>query len=199
MDDPLFESIYNDKILKNLEDRFGPFVRHHADLQASGEVLLDVMSKMESKPRRGEVVMVVPDDRGHIWLHTKDFYPAGVYRLMTGGLETGEQPAKALLREVEEETGFKTKIDRCLAVITYTFTDNKETLPFVSYVFLTIPTTGLPRPTDPNEAISEFRAVPPDKLAEVARQLRSIPGKFSDWGGFRAIAHELAGQALSPT
>ncbi|MEW5958361.1 MAG: hypothetical protein AB1801_11585, partial [Chloroflexota bacterium] len=93
MHDPFFESIYNDKILSNLAERFGPFARRHADLTAGGEVLLGIMSKMESKPRRGEVVMVVPTEQGDIWLHTKAFYPAGVYRLMTGGLETGEKPA----------------------------------------------------------------------------------------------------------
>ena len=194
--DPLFTKIYNDKILKKIEKRFGPFVEQHADLTASGQVMLSMVEKMAGKGRRGEVVMVVPNQQGQLWLHTKSFYPPGIFRLMTGGLEGDEKPHKAMLREVEEETGFNTKIDRCLAVITYTFSGNGLVIPFVSYVFLTQPTTGRPSPTDPNEAITEFRAVMVEDLAETAQQLRSIEGRFSDWGVFRAIAHELAREQL---
>lgn len=196
MKDPLFETIYNDQILAELEERFGPFARHHADLTAASETMLDVMTKMEMKPRRGEVVMVVPNQQGLIWLHTKDFYPEGVYRLMTGGLETAEIPHLALLREVKEETGFKVEIDRCLAVITHTFSNNEQTLPFVSYVFFTTPGQGYPRLIDQGEAISDFRAVPVRDLAKVARRLRSLRGRFSDWGEFRAIAHEVTLEQL---
>jgi len=196
MKDPLFEAIYNDQILEELKKRFGPFARHHADLTADSETMLGVMTKMETKPRRGEVVMVVPNEQGQIWLHTKDFYPGGVYRLMTGGLETGEMPHFALLREVEEETGFKVKIDRCLAVITHTFSNEEQILPFASYVFLTTPGAGYPQLNDQGEAISGFRAVPVEDLREVAHQLRSLQGKFSDWGVFRAIAHEVTLEQL---
>jgi 8-oxo-dGTP pyrophosphatase MutT (NUDIX family) len=194
--DPLFTQIYNDKILKKIEKRFGPFAEHHADLIASSQVMLSMIEKMADKGRRGEVVMVVPNQQGQLWLHTKSFYPPGVFRLMTGGLEGDEKPHKAMLREVEEETSFKTKIDRCLAVITYTFSGNGLVMPFVSYVFLTFPTTGRPYPTDPNEAITEFRAVTVEELAETAQQLRSIEDRFRDWGVFRAIAHELTGEQL---
>lgn len=199
MKDPLFETIYNDQILEELEKRYGPFARHHADLTADSETMLEVMTKMETKPRRGEVVMVVPNEKGQIWLHTKDFYPEGVYRLMTGGLETGETPYIALLREVEEETGFKVKIDRCLAVITHTISNKEQALPFASYVFLTTPGVGHPQLTDQGEAISDFRAVPVEELGKVARQLRSLRGRFSDWGVFRAIAHEVTLEQLRST
>jgi 8-oxo-dGTP pyrophosphatase MutT (NUDIX family) len=196
MIDPIFKQIYNDSLLDKLEKRFGSFRRCHFDMNASTQIMMDMMRKMEAKGRRGEVVMVVPNEQGHIWLHTKAFYPAGVYRLMTGGLEAGEQPHRALRREVEEETGLKTKIDRCLAVITYGLSGNDATLPFVSYVFLTTPTTGLPHPTDPDEAITAFRAVPVDELSQIAEQLRSLAGFFTDWGIFRAIAHDVARERL---
>ena len=199
MTDPIFDQIYNDTLLAKLEKRFGPFQHRHFDLTASTRIMLSMMRKMEAKGRRGEVVMVVPNEQGHIWLHTKSFYPDEVYRLMTGGLEAGEQPHKALRREVEEETGFKTKIDRCLAVITYALSDNEVTLPFVSYVFLTTPTSGFPHPTDPEEAITTFRAVSVEELAEIAQQLRSLTGFFADWGVFRALAHEVAREQLQST
>ena len=191
--DPFFVEIYNEKLLKSLEQRFGPTYHHHADLSISTEIMLNMVNKMNrKKPRRGEVVMVVPNEQGHIWLHTKSFYPQGVYRLMTGGLEPGEAPHEALRREVKEETGFKVKIKQCLAVITYLLTVHKVELPFVSYVFVTTPTSGEPQPTDSGEAIAHFQTVPVPALADTARQLRALTGEFADWGIFRAIAHEVA-------
>jgi 8-oxo-dGTP pyrophosphatase MutT (NUDIX family) len=197
MTDPIFESIYNESLLRKLEKRFGSFPHHHAELSASTEIMLQMMNKMNTKSRRGEVVMVVPNRQGHVWIHTKSFYPEGVYRLMTGGLEAGEEPHKALRREVEEETGFKIKIDRCLAVITYSLSGKGETLPFVSYIFLTTPIPGNPHPTDPEEPITEFQAIPVEALADITLQLRSLKNhRFSDWGIFRAIAHQLAWEQL---
>jgi len=190
--DRFFEEIYNQKLLGRIKKRFGAFGRHHVDLAVSSESMLDMMRKMRDKPRRGEVVMVIPNEQGQFWLHTKAFYPQGIYRLMTGGLESKEKPDEAFLREVAEETGVKTTIDRCLAVITYNLMAAEGVLPFASYLFMTAPTGGLPRPNDPKEAITHFRAVPVEMLPEVAHQLRSIPGPFADWGIFRAVAHEVA-------
>ncbi|MBI1879046.1 MAG: NUDIX hydrolase [Chloroflexi bacterium] len=191
--DPFFADVYNPKVLKKLERRFGLTYHQHVELSISTEIMLRMTAKMnQKKPRRGEVVMLVPNEQRHIWLHTKSFYPQGVYRLMTGGLDPGEAPHQALRREVKEETGFKVKVQRCLGVITYTLSTQGVEVPFVSYVFATTPTKGLPQPTDPAEAITHFQAVPISVLAETARQLRSLTGEFADWGVFRAVAHEVA-------
>ncbi len=196
MTDPIFDRAYNPTLLETLEERFGSFPHQHVELTASTWVLTEMLDKMVRKRRRGEVVMVVPNDEGQIWLHTKSFYPEGVFRLMTGGVEAGEKPHTAMLREVEEETGFETKIDRCLAVVTYDFTYNRTTLPFVSYIFLTKPVGGFPQPTDPKEKITGFKAIPVEDLPDTARQLRELEDIFADWGFFRAIAHDLAWQRL---
>ncbi|MBE7550523.1 MAG: NUDIX hydrolase [Anaerolineales bacterium] len=196
--DPFFNEVYNEKQLKRLEKKFGPFQRHHLDLTVTTQVMLDMMFKMTpKKPRRAEVVMIIPNEQGQLWLHTKDFYPEGVYRLMTGGIDPGEKPDKALLREVKEETGFAVKIDRCLAAVTYTLTATKGTLPFASYVFLTRPTAGQPHPADSRERITHFKAVPVAELLTVVHTLRALTGPFQDWGIFRAIAHQVAYEALN--
>jgi len=196
--DELFEAIYNEEILAEIEARFGPFQQAHFKLSPSTPAMLDLVTKWrERKFRRGEVVMVVPDESNRIWLHTKPFYPQGVYRLMTGGLDTAELPHQALHREVWEETGCEVDIERCLAVLTYSVAGNgAEMLPFVSYIFLTTPGHGAPHPTDTGEAISDFQAVSPETLPEIAHQLRSLQGEFKDWGIFRAIAHQVTAKAL---
>jgi 8-oxo-dGTP pyrophosphatase MutT (NUDIX family) len=196
--DPFFNEIYNEKQLERLEKKFGSFRHHHLDMKVTTQVMLDMMFKMtQKKPRRGEVVMVIPNEQGHLWLHTKDFYPDGVYRLMTGGIDPGEKPDKSLLREVREETGFAVKIERCLAVITYTLTAAEGTLPFASYVFLTRPSAGQPHPIDSRERITHFKAVPAAELLTVAHSLRALTGPFQDWGIFRAIVHQVASAALN--
>jgi 8-oxo-dGTP pyrophosphatase MutT (NUDIX family) len=194
--DPIFEQVYNHNLLRKLENRFGPFTQQHVELAGSTGVLAEMIHKIKDRGRRGEVVMVVPNEQGRIWLHTKSFYPEGVFRLMSGGLDAGEKPHRAMQRELAEETGLKTKIDRCLAVITYTLAADELTLPFVSYVFLTNPAVGLPKLMDSKEAITQFQAVAVAELPAVARQLRSLKGEFADWGIFRAVAHQVAWQQL---
>ncbi|MDX1524172.1 MAG: hypothetical protein R3264_21255, partial [Anaerolineae bacterium] len=79
--DASFEHIYNKKLLRKLDQKFGAFTRKHIDLSITSQSMLNLTEKMKVKRRRGEVVMVIPNKKGEIWLHTKAFYPPGVYRL----------------------------------------------------------------------------------------------------------------------
>src|SRR6185503_11487916 len=69
--------------------------------------------------RYGEVCMVVRRPNGMLITAKKTFYPAGAFRLLTGGVGHGELIAAALLREVAEETGLEVVVRRFLAVIEY--------------------------------------------------------------------------------
>jgi hypothetical protein len=55
--------------------------------------------------RHGEVCMVVRRPNGKLITAIKTFYPAGAFRLLTGGVDHGEPIAEALLRDVAVETG----------------------------------------------------------------------------------------------
>lgn len=194
--DPYFEQVHNKKILRKLRKKFGPFHQCHVDLNITSEWMINFVEKLETKPRRGEVVMVIPNKQSHIWLHTKEFYGDGVYRLMTGGIKPGEKPQMACRRETFEETGFKVDVDRCLAVITYTLMAATVTKPFVSYVFTTQRAKGKPSPTDDSEAIAGFTTVPVLKLGDVAETLETLNGERADWGKFRAVSHRVVQEYL---
>ena len=197
MKDSYFKKVYGKKMIRKLAKRYGPVLYHHVNVSASSQTMLNIVRKMGKKhPRRGEVVMVMPNPAGQIWLHRKVFYPDGVYRLMTGGIHEDESAEQALKREALEETGFTVKIARSLAVVTYKFSTDRVSYPFVSYVFLTTPIEGMPTPTDPDEAIQDFQAVPIEALFDTARQLRQLKGDFADWGNFRAATHDLTVKAL---
>jgi len=145
---------------------------------------------------KGEVVMVIPRPGGKLLLITKPFYPEGVYRLPSGQIEGDESPEDALHREALEETGFEVGIQRRLGTVRFTFRTGARTLDYESHVMLTDTTSGEPSPQDPGEQISAFREVEPCDLQVIAEELAALPGRWSDWGRFRAPAHRLVYQLL---
>jgi 8-oxo-dGTP pyrophosphatase MutT (NUDIX family) len=69
--------------------------------------------------RNAEVCMVVRRPSGRILVFRKTFYPSGVLRLLTGGIEPGESIVDALRREVTEETGLDVRVERYLALVRF--------------------------------------------------------------------------------
>jgi 8-oxo-dGTP pyrophosphatase MutT (NUDIX family) len=198
MADKLYAKTYNKKILAQLANDYGSFEEHHVEVSANAGAMMRMhLGFRRKKSRRGEVIMVIPDGNGRIWLHAKSFYPDGVYRLLTGGLKRGEPAPAALKREAYEETGFQVEIERFLAVITYNLTNPDGNIPFVSYVFLTTPGNGQPQPTDPDEDISGFMAATPGEIGKISHLLTAIEGDFSEWGVFRAIGHRVVADTLN--
>ena len=49
--DSTFEKVYNPKLLARLEQRFGSFQAHHAEISVSTKVMLSLREKMASKAR----------------------------------------------------------------------------------------------------------------------------------------------------
>jgi NAD+ diphosphatase len=147
--------------------------------------------------RQSEVVLAIRRPNDCVLLHTKDFYPAGVYRLLSGGIKPGERLAGAVQRELREETGLDGRIERYLAVQKHTFQFEGRTAPFVSHIFAVDAQRGDPAPLDLDESITGFRQVPVADLARVAEQLESLPPDWADWGRFRATAHRLVLELLT--
>lgn len=156
--------------------------------------------KMVRKRRgsAGEVVMVIRRPGGKVLLNTKEFYPEGVYRLLSGKMKGRESPDDTLEREAYEETGLRVRVERYLGKIGYVLTSPSGIMGYVSHVFLTEQTTGEPAPIDAEERITDFREEDPCELQHVAQGLRSLPEDWADWGRFRAIAHDLVYRELCP-
>ncbi len=81
--------------------------------------------------RRSEVAMAIRRPSGGILLQTKAFYPAGTYRLPTGGIKDGEDVEHALLREVHEESNLDVEIERLVAVIDHSVARRQGALPLL--------------------------------------------------------------------
>jgi 8-oxo-dGTP pyrophosphatase MutT (NUDIX family) len=151
--------------------------------------------------RLAEVCMVVRRPGGRLLVFRKPFYPAGIFRLLTGGVEPKESILDALLREVNEETGLTTEVERFLAAATYLGDGRPQ---FASFAFLLDERSGILGALDQDEQVEAFREVEPAHLLEIAEQLERLPNEHNDvlgdtihdWGLLRALNHRLVWQAL---
>lgn len=146
-------------------------------------------SVLTSKPRRAEVVLVLPRPGG-VLLHTKRFYPRDVYRLPTGGVHAGEPLLQAVGREVAEETGLALEPTRFLFHIAHV-PESEEHPVFHSLGFLLPGSADLVAPVDDEEEISDFRVIPWSGLDDVATHLASLGPPWKRWGRFRSLSHSL--------
>ena len=161
------------------------------ELPVSKSFLDETRKKIKDAGSSAEVVLVVPLPDGKVLLHTKSFYPSGVYRLPTGKMLPDEGPDDAFYREFIEEIGLEGKIDHLLGIIKTILKADNESIEFTSYVYLAEELTQEPNPQDGEEQITGFKGVPVQDLKTVAENLRKLPGRWRDWGRFRAIAHDF--------
>jgi 8-oxo-dGTP diphosphatase len=66
------------------------------------------------------VSAIVLNDRGEVLLHQRS--DTGRWSLIAGLMDPGEQPADAVVREVEEETAVQVKIERLAGVVSHDVT-----------------------------------------------------------------------------
>ena len=178
----------NARELRALSRKYG--APEHAELR------LDQwpMPRAARGDRRGEVVFAIRNRRNKVLLHTKSFYPKGVYRLPSGGIHWDEEVEDALFREVEEETGLPVSVDRFVGLILYDVRRRPKS--FASYVFLLSTEKLHPQVQDASERISGFKEVSATELRATTQRLRELSDDWRTWGKFRALAHDLVANAL---
>ena len=117
--------------LEQLALRYGrPLVR---DVDLDVRRMFDPLDRSD---RFGEVCMVVRRPDGNLLTMKKTFYPQGAFRLLTGGINSGERVLDALLRETYEETGLEVSITRFLAAVAYQVRDKGAGPVFYTFAFL---------------------------------------------------------------
>lgn len=144
----------------------------------------------------GEVVMVLPRPSGKVLTMSKSFYPEGIFRLPSGKIRPEETPEEAFIREVREETSLDVIPVAKLAEIVLHCVSGDEQADVTSHILLGTLTTDLPHPQDIGEQISDYREADAAELQAIAKRLRSLSGKWTGWGHFRAPAHEVVAKYL---
>jgi len=159
----------------------------------------------DQRGRPGEVCMVIRRPSQRVLVFRKTFYPAGIYRLPTGGIRDDESIWAALERELYEETGLGIVRVRFLSIVAYRTTAGGADPVTFTHTFLLDGAAGMPVPVDPDERVEEFRDVDVNDLASIADQLdRLTPRRapdlesdWDDWGRFRAVIHRAVWEQLS--
>ncbi len=180
--------------IADLAARYGTPIVWSRKLAVSAQTVQEREKK--SAKRRGEVVFAMPRPDHRVLLHTKSFYPAGFYRLPSGGIGIGEPVEAAAQREILEETSLSAGLARFMGVVQYEFRHESDHAEFVSYIFMTTETKETPQVLDEDEQIADFAAVKWSELEHVAESLEQLPGAWHDWGVFRAVPHRLVLQAV---
>jgi 8-oxo-dGTP pyrophosphatase MutT (NUDIX family) len=140
-----------------------------------------------SSRRTSEVVLVVPRKSDTVLVHTKNFYPTGIWRLPTGGIRRREPIDAAVRRESLEETGQPLEPVRFLFHLRFRWDGfDKE---FHSFGFLMSRAEGKLESLDRREQIAAFRDSDRSDLQSLTQRLESLRGNWTGWGRFRAGPH----------
>lgn len=179
--------------IDDLAQRYGPAQMRVIEMGGNSYLL--------QGSRLCEVCMVIRRPNGRLLTMKKTFYPAGAYRLLTGGIEPGESILEALQREIQEETGLTTTLIRCLGAIVY----HMESRPrFATFAFLLKETGGVLQTNDPDEHLEAFQEIDIDTLPLIIERLGKlghsygpeIESYWDDWGRFRIAVHRLVWECL---
>ena len=115
-------------------------------------------------------------------------YPAGVFRVPSGGIQPGETVIDALWREVAEELNVPFRVAAYAGKTDFVFSDGEgaETaLP--SYCFLLEQIGGRSaRPHTDGGEIAAWREMEIEQVVAQAAALAGLSGAWADWGKYRA-------------
>jgi ADP-ribose pyrophosphatase YjhB (NUDIX family) len=84
-------------------------------------------------------------------VNAKHFYPSGLYRAPSGGINPGETIETGARREAREETGCEIELREFLLEIEVQFYRESESIDWISYVFLCDYISGDLEPQDTRE------------------------------------------------
>jgi 8-oxo-dGTP pyrophosphatase MutT (NUDIX family) len=146
-----------------------------------------------SKDRFGEVVFGVERPNGKIIAVSSPEYPAGVFRIPTGGIFYGEDILDAVKREVREELGLIASVRHFAGVLRIRFTHGGDAVPFYSFLFHLKEESGNLLTDATDDEVSEVMEAGPEDLDRMADNLLHIREEWRDWGRFRhATTHAMA-------
>jgi len=196
--------------LADLRERFGPAPHRHVTLTVDSPFLDGENQLLTRRQRRAEICYILHrgDPRQAVLIHRKIYYPAGAWRLPTGGVQQGETVLDTLAREIEEETSFQiekgpnpVRIEAFLGVLSYEMYHRSEgmTHNFATWHFLvSAPTHAQPIALDPEEHLDAWGWRPVGEMGQMADELERITpqdSRWFHWGRFRALSHRFVKQA----
>ncbi len=179
--------------IKEMEERFGEPRRADFLIPVMTEEFERIRSSQKNGRRHDITLYIVKD--GKIVVIAKPFYPPGMYRAPSGGLNPGEDFIAGALREAWEETGCEIELERFLLTTSVEFVklpERKEKIEWNSYVFQARYVSGDFEFTDKRE-IREVRMAALTEFEKFSAIMRDLPV-----GGlhYRAALHDAVKDLL---
>ena len=160
------------------------------------KVKIDLQLDYMPLRKQQEVLFIplFPDNRTVV--HSKFFFPRGIFRLLTGTVNKGEDVDKAAKRELEEETGLKKVKMYKVLLIEHNIKTKYGNRKFYTWVYLIPTEKEYLRVLDKSEGIEKLKIIKIDELPKISQKLKSLKGRWKDWGKLRAVAHDVVYQFL---
>lgn len=137
--------------------------------------------------RMGEVVFAVQRPNGRFIAVRSAEYPAGIFRIPTGGIGHGEDIVKAVRREVTEELGLEASIEKFIGVYRIEMLYKDEKVLFHSCFFHLKEQGGRLLEDATDDEVAEVKEVDSKQLYALAENLKHIEHSWRDWGRFRYV------------
>ena len=142
------------------------------------------------KDRDDEVAYILRNPAGEMMVVRRSYYPEGVIRFPTGGVEVGESPIDALVREVKEETGITVKKARYSLRIDYRLSWTGLDKQFRTHCFVIDVDQSRPRIVDEQHEHEAHEWITRRNLAKLVKFLEGFKGNWKDYCRFREILHK---------
>lgn len=150
--------------------------------------------------RVAEALFALDTGEGDVLLHGKSFYPDGILRLPGGGMESGERPDEAAVREALEETSLPSRPAGFIGYMRSLLRAGREGVPLTvpTYIFrLESMDRGRHPVPQAEEHITVLQPTPAERLDDVIARLHGLTGRWAEWGRYRALQHRVARRGLS--
>ncbi len=174
------------EIIQNLADRFGVPKKVAFEFEVSEEEY-DLIKSSQKNGREHDVTLYIVKDKKLIVI-AKHFYPKGLFRAMSGGINEGEDFVTGAKREALEETGCEIAFEKFILQTHVQFKqkNSDKLINWYSYVFKADYVSGEFDFTDKHE-IREVALVDIKEFDKYSATMRA-----SDRGGlhYRAALHD---------
>jgi len=172
------------EIIADIEKQYGKPEKRSTRFEMTDEHFANLKSSQKNGRSHDVTLFIRKDDK--FVVIAKHFYPPGLYRPPSGGINPGEYFVDGAKREAREETGCDVELVRYLMRISVEFFCGAEAVDWTSHVFLADYISGVLGPLDKVE-IREATLAGIDKFAHFKELLLS-----SGSGGmrYRAYLHD---------
>lgn len=173
-----------EEMIQGMVERFGSPHRESYRFEVTPQEFQRIRSSQKNGRNHDVTLYVEKDDK--LIVIAKPFYPKGIFRAPSGGLNPGESFDDGIRREMGEELGCEIELEHFVLRTSVEFVNNGDNIHWRSFVFLARYVRGDFNYTDHHE-IREVKQVDWEDFKDFSRWMRQ-----TEIGGlhYRAALHD---------